>query len=207
MDMDPEADSDEGRYLKSLSDEISEYEKRFQSSFEPLTEKTDKPNAVKVDVDGWKNQLKHEDYKRKTDKWYNFKAMVSEKFWGAVRWVKDTPYNLRRLKWSFVRARKGWAPNDTWSFDHYLNGVLRDGLRHLAEHTHGHPGFYNSHEEWQEFLRSVAQAIEDYEKEEDDTHTHLYEPVEVWTKRRDEKYAAMQKKLHEMVDVWGHLWD
>ncbi len=48
-------------------------------------------------------------------------------------WVK------RRFVYDRQRRKQGWATNDTWSFDHYLAGVIAGGIRELQARNFGTP--------------------------------------------------------------------
>lgn len=54
-------------------------------------------------------------------------------------WKNEIRYQLRRVGSFFIRGRYGWSPMDTWSFDHYLAGVLAPSLKHMAKVAHGYP--------------------------------------------------------------------
>jgi len=49
------------------------------------------------------------------------------------------PYHYRRVKWFFHRGWYGWAPNDVWSFDHYLAKVISEGVARLKKNNIGCP--------------------------------------------------------------------
>lgn len=48
-----------------------------------------------------------------------------------VMWRKVVRYHQRGVR--------GWADEDTWSFDYYLSRVIVEGLDHLRKNTHGYP--------------------------------------------------------------------
>lgn len=60
------------------------------------------------------------------------------------------------------RARHGVARSDTWSFHDYAGIVLANGLRILAEDSHGWPGTeeYPTFESWTEKLNEIADKLE-----------------------------------------------
>lgn len=191
MEEDPDADSEDGRILKSLADDISEYEKH---------------TVVKFDLENMQWQQEVHRYRMSTEMWYRVNMYAHQTFWGALRWIKDIRYNLRRAKWYFVRGKRGWAPNDTWELSGYLETVIKESLRYMADNANGWPGTerFPTYESWQEFLREVSQSIEDYQKEDDDCE---YDDIMAKAAKETAAYEAMQGKLHELVDVWSALWD
>lgn len=145
--------------------------------------------------------------------WY--RASVSSYYWSRrniFTW-SEWKYRGRRLLGFFIRGWRGWAPHDTWSFDHYMAGVIAGGLKHLAEHTHGWPGYhpvevagsyeeqdkvrphFETFEEWQAYLRETAAWFESYAN--DDTLDWSLERYEEFTKRILPKFIAF----------WGSYWD
>jgi hypothetical protein len=103
------------------------------------------------------------------------------------RWLLQ-PFD--RLAEFVHRGRHGWAVSDTWNLDGYLARVMGESIHHLADHTHGWPGFAEQgFEEWQAELHKHADALLAYEKAE--LHGDL-DP---------------RPTLHRLADIWWHLWD
>jgi len=147
--------------------------------------------------------------------------------WREWRW------RWTRLRGFFQRGRRGWADHDTWSFDHYLAGVLAGGLRHLADHHHGVPVGFGAppldgdsgwtREEcdeadrlWTAWLREKADWFDWYHRDEDGTEgdTNWVDADlsdEVRRQRIDAHCAKMQVFLTEVlpdfVKFWPNLWD
>lgn len=48
---------------------------------------------------------------------------------------------MHQLPGFFYRGLYGWAPVDTWSYDHYLCRTMAPALRHMAKKAHGYPPF------------------------------------------------------------------
>jgi hypothetical protein len=52
------------------------------------------------------------------------------------------PWNTRCF---WMRARRGWSPSDTWSFDTYLAQLIADAVDELRENS---PSFHENAAEW-----------------------------------------------------------
>jgi hypothetical protein len=98
---------------------------------------------------------------------------MSLRYWFNPKEVYvDVRYMVRyRIPGYFRRAWYGWAPQDTWSFDHYLASVIAEGLEHMADHAHGWPFFI------QEELGCVADEYGSIGKDNDDACLHAWK---VW---------------------------
>lgn len=103
----------------------------------------------------------------------------------------------RKLKSFVARGRKGWAPEDTWSLDCYLERVLAETLAHLAATTHSVPtAFPGGFEGWTAALRRWSAAFAastDAKFGADDAATAAI--------------AARQAAFEEMLPWWDGLWD
>ena len=111
-----------------------------------------------------------------------------------IRWKAEhlKPARVRlSVETAIARARRGWAPRDTWSLDGYLCRILGAMLDHLAEHTHGWPQGPDFVEftDWQDALRSRADALLAYEADDEDT------------------IAPAQDALRWVADNLPALWD
>jgi hypothetical protein len=129
---------------------------------------------------------------------------------------------LRRPGWAadiytyWHRARYGWAPKDTWSLDHYLNGVLAGSLVHLADHSYGTPAGYptlelteatdaTDHVKWEADLKRWARAFS-----EDPDDVDIYDASDGYVKQWAEEKRrrdAIHQALREMEPWWDALWD
>ena len=142
---------------------------------------------------------------------------MDKTYWKIRRFVLDTPYNLRRIKWFFVRGYRGWAPPDVWSIHDHLEDILPGMLRHLAKHHCGCPieffdkiRGYDECWKWEQKLQEVAADIHlEHEIEElaleawSEGHIDIEESVEIQGWANKKKKAA----LHWLVDNWESLWD
>lgn len=93
--------------------------------------------------------------------------------------ILRSPKTLRRkIRLVVQRARRGWADEDTWSFDHYLSSVIAGGVRRLQKDSHGHPaglcdcedpwGMHeecNGPEKWDAILDEMAAGFEAHERD------------------------------------------
>lgn len=114
------------------------------------------------------------------------------------RWSKyKGPGAARRaIKDFWQRGRRGWADRDTWSFDTYLAELLAGALRHLAEHSHGHPIGLTT-EGWLAILSEMADGFEAW--------AHLYNLADADEERA--AYRKLQRSVRLLHRWFGHLWD
>lgn len=78
----------------------------------------------------------------------------------------------RRVETVVSRARRGWAPEDTWSLDLWLCRVLGEALNHLADNGHTWPGLnseWPTAEAWERTLHERAEALLAYRPFENET--------------------------------------
>lgn len=98
---------------------------------------------------------------------------------------------VRTARFYRQRARRGWADQDTWSFDQYMAGVIAGGLGHLRQTNMGHPSNM-TYERWVEKLGELERAFQHY-------HDNLFEPGFDYDKSIEE--------MRKIMDVWASLWD
>jgi len=93
------------------------------------------------------------------------------------------------------RGKHGWYMTDSWSLDTYLSRVIGEAVCYLALHDNGYPGTpeHPTAEEWASWLFERGNTLVSYAALE--MHGD------------DGDYEAAVKALHELVDMWGHLWD
>lgn len=53
-----------------------------------------------------------------------------------IDYVRRTP---SRMKSTFLRARDGWSPADTWSFDWHLAKIISGGAKHIKNEGYAYP--------------------------------------------------------------------
>ena len=160
----------------------------------------------------------------------------------TTRWQdlrNEIRYHLSRL-WGIRRAIvafwqrgiRGWADEDTWSFDHYLARVIAEGLRHLDQVKHGVPnefcpGWPDRYDHtsaeldvasaaWSAWLQDKANWFEWYWRDEDGMSdgTNWIDPEipDDEKKRRIDSHMAKLKHFYEVVlpefgKYFGALWD
>lgn len=150
------------------------------------------------------------EYKNSTRSHINF---------GIPGWCRDV-----HTYWH--RARYGWAPQDVWNLDHYLNRVMSDTLEHLANTTHGAPYGYpksrgaaikstepereTDHEQWERDLKEWAAAFRGMHEWEE------HEEMEEWNKNlsaaqlikeEQKRMRRVEKALKQLAPWWSGLWD
>ena len=94
-----------------------------------------------------------------------------------IKWVKDIFGDLRA---AYQRAKYGWAPRDTFSFDNWFMEVIPPMLLYLADDSEGLGVSYgcapfDTPEKWHAFIRSLADRIESCKEEEQDKRNEYYD--------------------------------
>lgn len=153
---------------------------------------------------------------------YSWRYWVRHPF----KWIKDVCGDARA---AYQRAKYGWAPRDTFSFDSWFMEVIPPMLRYLAYDSerigvdYGREPF-DTPEKWHAFIRSLADRIESCKEEEQDKRNEYYEEYmrQLTSGQNDEelnkKYFArseelwreaeqtIQEALHDMSKYFFALW-
>lgn len=84
--------------------------------------------------------------------------------YGIWTWLSDRP---RKTKSFFQRGWRGWADEDTWSFDYYLAKVITGGLKQLKKYHSGIPvdiykkyGDAEANKEWNKILDQIVEGFD-----------------------------------------------
>lgn len=101
----------------------------------------------------------------------------------------------------WIRARLGFAPQDCWSLDSYLNAMLPNAIRYLRDHICTYPSYFvngdsMSFEQWCEILTTIADGLEAGQSADED-----------FACKTDARYQQHRKALELLTDYWWHLWD
>lgn len=130
---------------------------------------------------------------------YSWRYWVRHPF----KWIKDICGDVRA---AYQRAKYGWAPRDTFSFDGWFMEVIPPMLRYLAHDSeclgvdYGREPF-DTPEKWHQFIRSLADRIESCKEEEQDKRNEYYEKYirQLTSGQNDEelnkKYFARSEEL------------
>ena len=153
----------------------------------------------KMDFDDWWNdpigfKIRQYEYRKKHPIW----SRAQDVYWAVWRFFRwaDIKYAVRRFYWFFLRGWRGWAPNDTWSLDTYLDRVIMEAVEHLRKHHQGYPHGLTD-EGWDDVLHRISFLA----------NRHLG-MVEMDFKYTAEEYDATTKALFELLGkYWGNLWD
>ena len=136
-----------------------------------------------------------------------------------IKWIKEICGDLRA---AYQRAKYGWAPRDTFSFDYWFMEVIPPMLRYLADDSEALGAWYDREpfdtpEKWHAFIRSLADRIESCKEEEQDKRNEYYadymrelmsDGKMTWNYESDAtdskdlhaKYFARSKELWEEAD-------
>lgn len=98
------------------------------------------------------------------------------------------------------RGKRGWSDRDTWGFDTYLAGVIRDGVQSLNDNKHGWPGDPMTYEEWGQILTEISVGMQ--------AHLDVMDLLTGRTPEETQQAAAKRDlALDHLKAYWGHLWD
>lgn len=105
----------------------------------------------------------------------------------------------RRLKKSIKqRMRFGVADCDTWNFDIYLVKIIIRGLRQLADHLTGYPGYepFDTEEKWRSYLLSLSDKFEM-------AYKYTYEDIS----KEKEGVRLLKEAFSELAEHLTAMWD
>jgi len=109
----------------------------------------------------------------------------------------------------FHRGWYGWAPIDTWGYDHYLASSIAPALRHLAKYKHGVPGVFMSDMGFDDDkVDEAADAWTKWLNEKADWFDWYTINNNQYSDEYRIKYTEFTEKvLPNFVKYWGCLWD
>lgn len=93
------------------------------------------------------------------------KLNVFNTYWCPWKYLSNWPRNFRvffrQFKWAYQRVTRGYCDYDIWDMDTYLSQLLADGIRHLADTTHGYPGTdeFPTYESWRDYLYKISDLL------------------------------------------------
>lgn len=128
--------------------------------------------------------------------------------WHRPRWCHD-------IYTYWHRARYGWAPQDTWDLDNYLDTVIGHSVIHLSNHTHsaptGYPRLMNLplDGDWSPVTDYDWSPVTDYDQWRADLLRWgtACAMASAALEDEDASAAARTKALEEMLPWWDSLWD
>lgn len=138
----------------------------------------------------------------------NIYVYITRKYWWAYHKIKDFP---REIKYFIQRGKRGYSDRDLWSYDHFLASIIGNGLKQLAETTHGWPDSkFETFEEWQAELTKIGDAFLDYIDESSDINFDNCKTSKDRKKVMAEyvkKCKDRKKILVKVIDHFECLWD
>lgn len=152
-------------------------------------------------------------------------------------WPQNIKIFFRQFKWAYQRITRGYCDFDYWDLDHYLEELLHQSLKSLADNAMSYPVTteFPTYEKWQEYLHELSDLFEKSQEEytegdfkniyEDEFYnssipisstreTRTPEAQEIFDKwyAEEKRIAALRadirnKALAKLTHVWGSLWD
>lgn len=152
-------------------------------------------------------------------------------------WSRNIRVFFRQFKWAYQRITRGYCDFDYWDLDHYLEELLHQSLKSLADNGISYPGTaeFPTYEKWQEYLYELSNLFEKSQEEyTEGDYKNAYEDLPVssidlktgnWKARTPEeeenwknwyaeekRIAALRsdtrnKALAKLTHVWNMLWD
>lgn len=113
-------------------------------------------------------------------------------YYGKSKYAKRLSKSVKQ------RMRFGIADCDTWNFDIYLIKVTIRGLRQLADHLTGYPGYepFDTEEKWRVYLLGLADKFEL-------AYKYTYEDIS----RGQEGEKLLKEAFHELAENLTAMWD
>jgi hypothetical protein len=117
----------------------------------------------------------------------------------------DLKYWLKcKTVYFYQRGKRGYALNDTWSFDDYLCDVIIGGLKELRSRNIGCPSFFyenNNCDKWRIVLDKIIEGFEAKKRASDlDYPENIYESMQ-------EDELKFKEAMCLLTEHFGHLWD
>ena len=96
-------------------------------------------------------------------------------YYRVRRFIKDVPYNIRKIQWFIQRGKRGWADCDWWGMDYYLISIILPMLKELKKNQHGHPADLTE-EKWNKILDEMVEGFEAAERALNDEYVDKFQP-------------------------------
>ena len=137
-------------------------------------------------------------------------SLIERIWWKIRRSPREFRYWLKcQTKYRWQRGKRGWATNDTWSFDSHMAKVIAGGVRELMSRNIGHPSGLCSciaalgeahpncdgNAKWLEILDEMATGFE------------IYESVYELDLGSDVAQAKLDRSLELFTKHFRDLWD
>jgi hypothetical protein len=116
---------------------------------------------------------------------------------------------IRASKFTWQRLTQGYSTYDLWGFDTYLENILANGLRDLADNHCGYPERLTP-EKWTELLYQISKDIKEYseydifkERDKDESLT-----IQDTLAQKEILRKKFVKSMNLLVSkYWNDLWD
>lgn len=145
---------------------------------------------------------KDKEYKIQYSKWYwKIINWLEENIWWEVEKIWTAPpQKIREIKWFIQRGRRGWAEEDVWNLDYYLEKVISGAVGELAKHHISYPNFgeAKTDKNWTRILKKIAIGFKIVKDAEDNFVS--YDKI-----RKAQKVEKESLKL--LVKYFHCLWD
>lgn len=99
-----------------------------------------------------------------------YSRFFPDNLWGGkIKYLWECLKDSRRVvRYSWQRARRGWADCDVWNVDVWFCAVAPEMLRHLANNHQGYPTTFadvagsddDKSERWEKVLKQIAWDLE-----------------------------------------------
>lgn len=108
-------------------------------------------------------------------------------------------YGKRALKkYRRQRSNHGFCAPDVWDMDVFLINVIPAMLRKLAETVDSYPSSYQSIQDWQETLTTLASKFEEVD---------LLSDTVLTVQRAEKRDALLKEAFCQLSDIFFDLWD
>lgn len=156
-------------------------------------------------------------------------SVFGDIYMGRARWwqiPRKVKLFVRAVRNGWMRATRGFCPQDWWNFDWYFAALIRDIFEHYSENHVGHPHNFSPNK-WTEVLDEIKECAGEYAKEVDEhpmcaDAMKRYEEAkrgtntaknafDYWMKCRSEvedaQLQSMQRAVGLIMRYYRDLWD
>ena len=149
------------------------------------------------------------------DQWardHKARGWLISRAYSLDRWVSSVLHLTwyRKTRTFITRGRKGWAPRDIWSLDHYLTrvigdefawaaGLIGDTVLELDRTSHSYPSDGMTPGQWRDILLNISVPLRAYK--------HLWEESTREDRTYKENRAAEEKIINDAADAFRLMAD
>ena len=142
-------------------------------------------------------------------RWYCYGRRSPSVLFGRLR---NTYYPIKRLRWAWQGAARGYDDPSLWSVNHTLATLTVAGCRYMREAAHGYPAQFSEEyagegaggwEKWDDILRRIEEGFQLWL---DDDSFGSFDKNGKWV-TDTEREAKFKEALALYAEWFPNLWD